>query len=162
MLLFLLTVLCIFLSICMSMYWRMKRNRKVRMPRKKAAWVLVMNMYSPVQRSVLDQLGDKYGIKLTVQENDQDTFQNNHKKFCKSIGEYTKKVPYVDIMEFVSSNKSMFPDIVILCSDKTIFKTTSPFLLYSAELLHTRKDFSEDALIRALQHYADCEIRNGK
>ncbi|EIJ89564.1 hypothetical protein NEPAR06_2119 [Nematocida parisii] len=154
-------VLALFLTVLFSKKVIQRKNA-VCLSVKRPKWVFIINMYGCVPKETIEKLGKTHDIKLTVQETDQDTFQSNHAKFCKMIGESKTKVPYNEIVEFISKNKSVFPDIVILCSDTTVFKTNSPFLLYSAEVLHFRKNFSSDVLESALNHYSLCEVRNGK
>lgn len=125
--------------------------------------LLIINMYTPIPDGIIKELSSKYNICIKVQNMYKASdYKNNHKEFCKLIGEYSGEIPYEDIVNFVSKNKNLFPDLVVLCSNTSVFKTASPFLLYSAEALHFRKTFSEAILKKALLHYSTCEIRNGK
>ncbi|KAI5192821.1 hypothetical protein NEMIN01_2237 [Nematocida minor] len=166
MLIGLLIVLCIVASKVAIFYFYMRRSRHESAspsPRKPLN-VLVLNRYGCIPKEYISKLSSKYNVKFTVLEGPvkSEEYEENHRDFMSQMNPKDGKVEYSEITQFIEENRTIFPDIVILCSNTTVFKTSLPYLLYSAETLHYRQEFSESVLKKALAHYDSCEIRDGK
>ncbi|KAH9387014.1 uncharacterized protein NEMAJ01_1910 [Nematocida major] len=160
----LLAVLCVILPAVFAKAWQSSRIQarisKSISARKRPLRIYVISEYGPVSGSFLDSLAKKYGVELFARG--ECRASDDYRSFLKLLTGADEKISYEEMTRFISENRAIFPDVVILCSDVSVFKTESPYLLYSAETLHYRKAFSEGVLVRALAHYSRCEMRNGK
>lgn len=137
--------------------------------RDKPLSVLILNMYGLIPDALIKSLSNKYSIHLRAEQystkeqyGTKEQYKEKRKEFIKKIDPEKEEIEYKKILEFIDKHPEIFPDIVILCSDRSVFYTSTPYLLYSAETLHYREEFTQNTLIKALDHYRRSEIRNGK
>jgi hypothetical protein len=64
-------------------------------------------------------------------------------------------------MEIHYEERATHYSLVILCGLVFRFHLNDPLVLTDAEIWFTRSGFSRDVFLDALNHYSDCEIRNG-
>lgn len=143
-----------------GLFFQRQLRKEVR--QEKRLRILILNTLGPIPEEKIKKLKEDFRVELSL--DGTLGFREAHRKFKEKIGKIGKegKVEYSDLKEFIEKNPEIFPDLVILCSDTSVFKTSSPFLLYSAETLHYREEFSESVLRKALSHYRNCKIRNGR
>ncbi|KAI5172756.1 hypothetical protein NEFER03_1788 [Nematocida sp. LUAm3] len=134
-----------------------RKNDLKRVPR----YIVVCDAYKKHSACKLVALKKKYGVDAMEQYEEKD-FSEEHKRFTSLLGKNNENIPYEKICKFIRENNNLFPSLVILCRDTSSFNIASPYLLYSAEIFHSRKSFSEDTLISAMRHYSECSIRDGK
>ncbi|OAG29523.1 hypothetical protein NEDG_00656 [Nematocida displodere] len=140
-----------------------RRKTLRRLPRS----VLIINTYAPIGSDLLSSLQNRYALK-ELKESVKTDYQEEYQKFVRAVDENeppvekTRKEAYERLCRFIESKNQLFPDLVILCSEAAKLATNQPFLLYQAEIHHSREEFSESVLIKALGHYSTCEQRNGK
>jgi len=147
---------------------RLKAVGKTAVIRKKPASILVINGYKEVSQELLERLQKKHGVEIRMYK--EEAYSEERRRFLERIKREHRgsrestcdKFSYEEIEKFADRNGSLFPSLVILCSDVSRFKNTTPYVLYSAEMLHYREELSEALLVKSLAHFARCEIRNGK
>ncbi|EPR79450.1 hypothetical protein SLOPH_1650 [Spraguea lophii 42_110] len=73
-------------------------------------------------------------------------------------------VDRVEIINEMDSNEDLdgHPDLILLLNDVLYFHLKNPLLLYKAEIFIYKKNFCMDAVYKALSHYSECKINNGK
>lgn len=145
------------------MLWRRRRARQRMMQHARQLYIAVINRYRTCAESLVRGIEKQFQGKVVLRVVGEGDFEAAHKEFVgKIVAAGENPLSYAGLSRFVAGHQEVFPDLVILCGDQSIFQTSAPFLLYSAELRHYREEFSEKVVVDALRHYFACKIRNGK
>ncbi|KAI5180471.1 hypothetical protein NEOKW01_0775 [Nematocida sp. AWRm80] len=143
---------------------RIHRKNSIKEYKKKPKHTMIINRYNKVPSELLEDLKKKYSLeRLTLYK--KENYQKPEKESTEDNllkKESEEEIPYTRIKEYLEEKEEDLPDLIILCSKTSFLQVYPPYLLYKAEILHYKKEFSENILIRALEYYDNCEIRNGK
>lgn len=149
-----------------------KRRKKRSMSeglKKKPKHIVVVSRYpKEIPEEQLRLLEKKYEIAKIEVYNAETEFHAQHRKLAAQLAGKEKEnrktgnTGYQNVLQCISEQKDKIPQVLILCADTSALKISTPLLIYAAEVVHYRRDFSEEILCRALDHYSNCEKRDGK
>lgn len=145
--------------------------------KKKPETIHIISNFKKVDYKMAEHLKRKYGIKNVVVMRKDDVgihysayaCGDNYKENIERGNNYNSKNPCNKPIKdknlddpFDEKKTSHLPDLIIFCGNKLEFQLREYELLYKAEILFSRLNFSEWIFFRGLQHYAECTTRGGR